>query len=223
MYEMTIHFHGYFVPKDSLKGMVINMKNLISVTLVMLFSTLILAACGDGGVPDAGQPVPQESPDLTPDVTGDTTAPATVEPVPAGDISSIKVLYNRIDWREGMDGTSIIRSTEELSNYYNELKAVNVNELDDDIVWRLTGEQYNDAFFAGHFLVLVTVAEPSGSNRHEVTSITDDNGVLTIHIDRLIPEIGTADMAGWLIVIELSNDHSINETDVIFNYVPQSG
>jgi len=118
-----------------------------------------------------------------------------------------------------MDGTSIVRSAGELCDYYNELKAASINELDEDLVWRLTGEQYNDAFFAEHFLVLITVSEPSGSNRHELTSITDDNGVLSIHIDRLLPEIGTADMAGWLIVIELSNNYSINETDVIFTDV----
>ena len=199
------------------------MKSLISVTLLMLFSTLILAACGGGGAPAGAQPMPQESPDLTPDVNGDTTPPATAAPVPEGDISSVKVLYNRIDWRENMDGSSIIRSAEELRNYYEELKAVSMNELDDDLVWRFTGEQYNDAFFAEHFLVLITVSEPSGSNRHELISITDDQGVLSIHIDRLLPEIGTADMAGWLIVIELSNDNSINEADVIFTDVPQGG
>jgi len=198
------------------------MKNLISVTLLMLFSTLFLAACG-GGAPEGVQPMPQESPDAAPDVDGDTTPPATAAPVPDGDISSIKVLYNRIDWRENMDGTSIIRSAEELHRYYDELKAVSMNELDDDLVWRLTGEQYNDAFFAENFLVLITVSEPSGSNRHELISITDDNGVLSIHIDRLLPEIGTADMAGWLIVIELSSDNSINEADVIFTNVPQGG
>ena len=194
------------------------MKSLISVTLLMLFSTLFLAACG-GGTPTEAQPVPQDGPDAGPDANGDTTPPATAEPVTPGDISSIKVLYNRIDWRDNMDGTAIIRSADELRDYYNELKEVNMNELDDDLVWRLTGEQYNDTFFAGHFLVLITVSEPSGSNRHELTSITDDNGVLSIHIDRLLPEIGTADMAGWLIVIELSNNYSINETDVIFTDV----
>ena len=198
------------------------MKSLISVTLLMLFSTLILAACG-GSAPADTQPTPQESPDAAPDANGDTTPPAAAEPVPPGDIRSVKVLYNRIDWRENMDGTSIIRSAEELHRYYDELKAVSMNELDDDLVWRLTGEQYNDAFFAENFLVLITVSEPSGSNRHELISITDDNGVLSIHIDRLLPEIGTADMAGWLIVIELSSDNSINEADVIFTNVPQGG
>jgi len=199
------------------------MKNLISVTLLMLFSTLILAACGGGETSVGAQDTPQESPDLTPDANEDTAPPSAAEPVPPGDISSIKVLYNRIDWRDDMDGSLIVRSAEELHNFYDELKAVSMNELDDDLIWRLTGEQYNDAFFAKHFLVLITVSEPSGSNRHELTSITDDNGVLSIHIDRLLPEIGTADMAGWLIVIELSNDYSINEADVVFTNVPQGG
>jgi len=190
------------------------MKRLISITLLVLSSIFLISACGES---DATSP--QQSPDVTPDIDIDETPPATTEPMPPGDISTIQVTYNRISWRENMEDTAIIRSTGELREYYENLKAIEINELDDELVWRLTGDQYNDAFFTGHFLMLITVPESSGSNRHELASIEENNEVLTIHIDRQLPGIGTADMVGWLIVIELSSNYSINEANVIFTDV----
>jgi len=133
------------------------------------------------------------------------------------------VLYNRIDWRDGMENTTIIRSVDELGEFYDELVTVNMNDLDDDLIARFTGSKYDHDFFADNFLVLITVSEISGSNRHALSSIEEDNNVLKIHIDREVPEIGTADMAGWLIIIELTGNYSITEADVIFTDVPVSG
>jgi len=195
------------------------MKRLVSLAILMMFSTILLAACVDSGTPAE----PEQNPDIIPDANEDTTPPTEVDPFPSGDVSYIRVMYDRIDWRDNLDGSVIIRSVEELDEYYEELNAANMNELDDDLVWRLTGGHYNDAFFAENFLVLVTVSEPSGSNRHDLTSLTENNNKLSINISRFVPEIGTADMAGWLITIELSGNYSISETDVVFTDVPMNG
>jgi len=193
------------------------MKNFISMTIVILFTVFCLTACGGTNMIAP----PQQNPDLTPDISTPTPPPPAADLLPPdGDVSSIKVLYNRIDWRENMDNASIIRSVDDLHKFSESLEAVRKNGIDEDLIWRLTGEQYDDAFFAEHVLVMITVSESSGSNRHELMSITEDNGVLNINIDRLTPEIGTADMAGWLITIELSNDYSANDINVIFSDVP---
>jgi len=105
-------------------------------------------------------------------------------------------------------------------DFYNELEALNSNELDDELVWRFTDGKYDDSFFADNFLVLITVGEISGSNRHALSSISEDNNVLTINIDREVPLTGSADMAGWLITIELTNNYSVTKADVIFTDVP---
>jgi len=122
-----------------------------------------------------------------------------------------------------MEGTAIIRSVDDLDKFYGDLKAANHNELDDDLVWLFTDEKYSDSFFKDNFLVLITVSETSGSNRHTVSSISEDNDVLKINIDREVPDIGTMDMAGWLIFIELTNNYSVTKADVIFTDVPVSG
>ena len=64
---------------------------------------------------------------------------------------------------------------------------------------------YSDNFFAKNYLVIVLLEEGSGSIRHKVEKI-DNNGDITI--SRLIPQVGTCDMAEWNIVIELDNNFS---------------
>ena len=189
------------------------MKRFCLIAMLVVFSLLAVTACGDV---DTSPPTPQEDPGSI----ADASPPPAVDPaVPPDDLSSITVLYNRIDWRDDMEDTTIVRTVDELNEFYDELKAVNLNELDDDLVWRFTDGKYNDNFFTDNFLVLITVSETSGSNRHALSSISEDNDVLKINIDREVPEVGTMDMAGWLIIIELSNNFSITKADVIFTDV----
>jgi len=191
------------------------MKRFYSLVVLVVFSLGMVTACGDAGTSS----IPQEDPGSGADVS----PPAAVSPLPQDDISSLKILYNRIDWRDGMEDTTIVRSVNELDKFYEDLKAVNPNELDDDLVWRFTDGQYNDSFFTDNFLVLISVSEISGSNRHAVSSISEDGDILKINIDREVPDVGTADMAGWLIIIELTGNYSITEADVIFTDLPVSG
>jgi len=86
----------------------------------------------------------------------------------------------------------VISSTRELEQYYhiNRRQTGSLN-----LIWK-------ESFFAENFLVLVNLIEPSGSIRHEVERI-DPNGNIVIR--RITPQIGTADMAGWNIFIEINN------------------
>jgi hypothetical protein len=72
---------------------------------------------------------------------------------------------------------------------------------------------YTDAFFASNFLVLVLLEEISGSYRHRVERIEESGDII---ITRLVPGIGTADMAQWHIIIELDNDYKLEEFQAVF-------
>jgi len=186
--------------------------------MLVVFSVLAVTACGG-----TGTSLPQEDPGSSVEANPDVSPPSTANPVPHNDISSITVLYNRIEWRDNMEDTAIVRSVNELEKFYEDLKAVSSGELDSDLAWRFTDGQYNESFFTDNLLVMITVSETSGSNRHALSSITEDNDVLKINIDREVPDIGTADMAGWLIIIELTNNYSITKADVIFTDVLVNG
>jgi hypothetical protein len=76
-------------------------------------------------------------------------------------------------------------------------------------------ETYTDDYFADRCLAAVVVESGSGSTRYEVLSVSHD----TVHIRTIVPEIGTCDMAAWLIVIELDEMLDDGSTlEVKFNF-----
>ncbi len=66
--------------------------------------------------------------------------------------------------------------------------------------------QYDAAWFAEHDLVMVVLEEGSGSIRHEVYAITETPEKWSIDITSIEPEVCTADMAQWHILIEVEKD-----------------
>lgn len=72
-------------------------------------------------------------------------------------------------------------------------------------------EGYTDEFFEESYLVIVTLEEPSSSIRHRVDGI-GENG--EISITRLVPEVGTDDMAQWCIIIELKDSFEPEQLSV---------
>jgi hypothetical protein len=101
---------------------------------------------------------------------------------------------------------TIVSSRSELEQYYEKNRMVlydgNGNVLPDK-KFLDSIEQYSNNYFTNKFLVIVRLVEPSGSIGHKVEKI-DKNG--DIVIQRLLPEMGTSDMAAWSIVIELNNN-----------------
>lgn len=100
----------------------------------------------------------------------------------------------------------LIDASSELTAYYLENKST--YSLDSEFKKLINA--YDMGFFDDKVLVFVTCAEPSGSIRHEVKSAvyTEIDGVkeLTLTVDRIVPEAGTDDMAGWHIIIELDRE-----------------
>ena len=85
---------------------------------------------------------------------------------------------------------TVVSSVNELNRYFENRR---ISEI----------EKYTDNFFANNFLVIAGLVESSGSNRHEVKSVSETGDIV---INRLVPEIGTADMAAWNIIIELNKN-----------------
>jgi hypothetical protein len=98
---------------------------------------------------------------------------------------------------------TVVSSRDQLEQYYDKNRMVlydgNGNILPDKKFLDAI-DKYSNDYFTSKFLVIVRLIEPSGSIGHNVDKI-DKNG--DIVIQRLLPEMGTADMAAWSILIEL--------------------
>lgn len=125
-------------------------------------------------------------------------------------------------YQEGMKYpvVKVIRSVEELNAYYNANKDHynlerndKVEMYEDETIGFLNAcEKYDEAYFKEQVLIMVLLEEPSGSIRHEVqgVSLTEEDvgedGLkqtkMMIQIERLVPALGTDDMAMWHILIE---------------------
>ena len=71
---------------------------------------------------------------------------------------------------------------------------------------------FNEAFFDDAFLLFIVLEEGSRSVRHIVSSVKQEGGILSVNITRLMPQIGTADMAQWHVILVL--DKSFLDMDI---------
>ncbi len=62
---------------------------------------------------------------------------------------------------------------------------------------------YDEEFFREKTLLVLRLTESSGSIRHQVTSVRTDGTTLTAEVRRIVPQVGTADMTSWVILIEV--------------------
>ena len=114
--------------------------------------------------------------------------------------------------------TAAVKATDELNNYYEKNKDtyqfdqgfLGEASMADDVFSNKS--KYSTEFFESNFLLFIILEEGSGSVRHRVENVVPTNGSLSVNITRIIPEIGTADMAQWHIVLEL--DKSLADLEV---------
>ncbi len=79
---------------------------------------------------------------------------------------------------------------------------------------------YDEAFFEKSYLLLVLLGEGSGSVRHNVKSVEQTaDKKLAVSISRIVPEVGTCDMAKWHIILELSRDAEIEDEKSVQVYI----
>lgn len=137
----------------------------------------------------------------------------------------VKTQYVRTDG--GWDGRTfpqvcVIPSREYLENYYENNKDSFYLERqeqaysDTTIGFLDACDQYDGAFFEENYLVFVILQEPSGSISHEITQVLYTGfEQLSISVERELPECGTDDMAAWHLILEISRDYAVAETDVL--------
>jgi hypothetical protein len=104
--------------------------------------------------------------------------------------------YVRVQWSGGAESPpTVITSVADLDWFMGKYRNLGPFTIQPDI-----GEDYTEDFFADHYLVILSRGETSGSIRHRVENVAS-NGLITVQ--RLEPDIGTMDMAHWLIIIAL--------------------
>jgi len=134
------------------------------------------------GLPDCGAPEPAQ------------------EPTPLAFDTGFQI--NTHGYREDLPGSYtslLVRSREFLDAYYT-------GDQDGSKSAYLPAlEKYDDAFFSDKVLLLITKAEGSGSISLQVldVSLRAEMDRLEVRVLRVLPEVGTADMALWVIGIEL--------------------
>ena len=65
-------------------------------------------------------------------------------------------------------------------------------------------KKYDSAFFAEYALIPVAITfSPSGSIKYKVTSAMHYGDRLTVVVSKTIPEMGTCDVAEWLLLAEV--------------------
>ena len=111
-----------------------------------------------------------------------------------------KAEYIRINWIEGRSDVNVINSVNEYIKHANQTNVVGAAIM------------YTELFFMQKYLVIVSLEESSGSIRHRVDNVHENGEII---ITRLIPEIGTADMAGWDIIIELDKEFTADTFSVV--------
>lgn len=122
----------------------------------------------------------------------------------------------------------VIDSKEELEAYYEDNKELFYLERKEVVYPNATigfldaCDKYDDTYFERQNLVLIILEEGSGSIRHEITDVRphrDENGTSLgwdITINRIVPEVGTADMAEWHLFLEVQMGSVIEDDDNVW-------
>lgn len=192
------------------------MKRLLAFLLTALL-LISLAGCQVAYVP---------SDDSTPPSTEETQAPPTqpaiVETQPTTDnIPMAEPETEQVDWAAiylrtdgdtsvSYPGIHVIHNYDQLVDYFNVMYtrfSLSTPFEDSSMSFLDIITSYEQDYFQNNYLIFVLLEEPSGSIRHKVSNIekTGDER-LSISIDRLVPELGTDDMAQWHIILELSRE-----------------
>ena len=67
-------------------------------------------------------------------------------------------------------------------------------------------DKYDDKFFETKRLYILYITASSGSIRHSVTGVEEEENTLNITITRKYPQVGTCDMAGYAVAIAVNKE-----------------
>ena len=180
----------------------------------LLAVCLLLAGCQDMAVTNP-TPEPPEQP---------TTQK------PAAD-RSVQFQAQYIRTNGGLDGYHfpncvVIGDPQALDAYYHDNSDVfdlaRKQDLyqDDTIGFLDACDGFDETFFVDNYLLLIVLEEGSGSITHRVNKVVQTpQEELQIQIETTVPEICTADMAQWHIVLALPRDGALPDAQNIFVYL----
>jgi beta-lactamase regulating signal transducer with metallopeptidase domain len=115
----------------------------------------------------------------------------------------------------------ILHSREDLEKYCRQNKKRLMEQGIDDKLYAarvedfmVAIEKYDDAYFEQRELILVLLEESSGDNRHQVSRVRQESdGNWTVSVNRLLPGMGTCDMAYWVAFVEVPVGQYTKEGD----------
>lgn len=116
----------------------------------------------------------------------------------------------------------MITSAAQLDRYYEQNKFKYDLERrekvysDSTIGFLDAADKYDEAFFKDKKLVMIILEEGSGSVRHKVTRVGNEAGRLYVSVERIVPEMGTDDMAKWHIILELDRGVNVKKAADVF-------
>ena len=136
-----------------------------------------------------GRPILRENPTV---VVLDPT-PATTDP----DAVPFTAQSIRIAWREGAfdPQVGVYRNKKELNAALASERSEDGGPIDSAL------SEYDDPFFLVQELIVVRMESGSGSNRFAADDVQRTDGGITVTVSAFVPEVGTSDMAGWLLLI----------------------
>ena len=83
--------------------------------------------------------------------------------------------------------------------------------------------EYDDSFFAEHSLILAYVTAGSGSLRFDIRDVSRDGSSICLNVMQTNhPEVGTDDMAGWVVMSEVLDKALENITEYDAVLVPET-
>ena len=120
----------------------------------------------------------------------------------------------RVVWREGLGElpeAQLIRSREEL---LDALEGEEGYESAADLLYERIAS-CSGSFFDDRALILLRIESGSGSIRFEAEAVTENHDGATVTVRRTVPEVCTADMAAWLLFVQVPADIGDNVTMTI--------
>lgn len=119
----------------------------------------------------------------------------------------------------------LINTTEELEEYYKQNRDTYDLERKEKVYSDTTigfldaVDKYDDIYFKDNILVFILLEEGSGSVGHDISGVKLNEKAVEIGIERIVPEVGTDDMAQWHVMVELKRD-TYNDSEIKVIYSP---
>ena len=116
------------------------------------------------------------------------------------ELPSVQLIHSKQDLQDYYIGYHELFNLERLENSSDEGRIGFLDACD----------SYDEDFFRNSYLIFILLEEGSGSISHQVQRVEQTNDKkISVSINRIVPEVGTADMAQWHIFVELSKDTEV--------------